>query len=39
MPMQFILEAVIDAHLVGIDAFDRPAVEKGKLLEKRCLTQ
>jgi glucose-6-phosphate isomerase len=33
----FMLETIIAAHLLGIDAFDQPAVEEGKVLAKRYL--
>jgi glucose-6-phosphate isomerase len=36
--MHFMLETVIAAHLLGLDAFDQPAVEEGKLLAKKYLT-
>ena len=36
--MHFMLETNIAAHLLGIDAFDQPAVEEGKVLAKRYLT-
>ena len=36
--MHFMLETIIAAHLLGIDAFDQPAVEEGKVLAKRYLT-
>jgi glucose-6-phosphate isomerase len=36
--MHFMLETIIAAHLMGIDAFDQPAVEEGKLLAKKYLT-
>ncbi len=35
--MHFMLETIIAAHLLGIDAFDQPAVEEGKILAKRYL--
>ncbi len=35
--MHFMLETIIAAQLLGIDAFDQPAVEEGKLLAKRYL--
>jgi glucose-6-phosphate isomerase len=35
--MHFMLETIIAAHLLGIDAFDQPAVEEGKALAKRYL--
>jgi glucose-6-phosphate isomerase len=36
--MHFMLEMIIAAHLVGINAFDQPAVEEGKVLAKKYLT-
>ncbi len=36
--MHFMLETIIAAHLFGIDAFDQPAVEEGKVLAKKYLT-
>jgi len=36
--MHFMLETIIAAHLLGIDPFDQPAVEEGKVLAKRYLT-
>jgi len=35
MLMHFMLETIIAAHLLGVDAFDQPAVEEGKILAKR----
>jgi glucose-6-phosphate isomerase len=35
--MQFMLETIIAAQLLGVDAFDQPAVEEGKVLAKRYL--
>jgi glucose-6-phosphate isomerase len=35
--MHFMLETLIAAHLLGIDAFDQPAVEEGKVLAKQYL--
>jgi glucose-6-phosphate isomerase len=35
--MHFMLETVIAAHLLGVDAFDQPAVEEGKMLARRYL--
>ncbi|MGI8526110.1 MAG: glucose-6-phosphate isomerase, partial [Pseudolabrys sp.] len=35
--MHFMLETIVAARLIGIDAFDQPAVEEGKLLAKRYL--
>ncbi|MSP32300.1 MAG: glucose-6-phosphate isomerase [Pseudolabrys sp.] len=36
--MHFMLETIIAAHLLGVDAFDQPAVEEGKALAKKYLT-
>jgi glucose-6-phosphate isomerase len=36
--MHFMLEVIIAAHLLGVDPFDQPAVEQGKVLAKRYLT-
>jgi glucose-6-phosphate isomerase len=36
--MHFMLETIIAAHLFGVDAFDQPAVEEGKILAKTYLT-
>jgi glucose-6-phosphate isomerase len=35
--MHFMLETIIAAHLLGIDAFDQPAVEEGTVLAKKYL--
>jgi glucose-6-phosphate isomerase len=35
--MHFFLETIIAAHLLGVDAFDQPAVEEGKVLAKQYL--
>jgi glucose-6-phosphate isomerase len=35
--MQFMLETIIAAHLLGVDPFDQPAVEEGKVLAKKYL--
>jgi glucose-6-phosphate isomerase len=35
--MQFMLETIIAANLIGVDPFDQPAVEEGKLLAKQYL--
>ena len=37
--MHFMLETIIAAHLLGVDAFDQPAVEEGKMLAKQYLTR
>ena len=36
--MHFMLETIIAARLLGVDPFDQPAVEEGKVLAKRYLT-
>jgi glucose-6-phosphate isomerase len=36
--MHFMLETIVTAHLLGVDAFDQPAVEEGKVLAKKYLT-
>jgi glucose-6-phosphate isomerase len=36
--MHFMLETIIAAHLMGVDAFDQPGVEEGKVLAKKYLT-
>src|SRR5690606_5534468 len=33
--MHFMLETIIAAHLLGVDPFDQPAVEQGKVLARR----
>ncbi|WP_436642866.1 glucose-6-phosphate isomerase [Microbaculum sp. FT89] len=35
--MHFMLETIIAAHLIGVDAFDQPAVEEGKVLARTYL--
>jgi glucose-6-phosphate isomerase len=35
--MHFMLETIVAARLLGVDAFDQPAVEEGKVLAKRYL--
>ena len=35
--MHFMLETIIAAHLMGVDPFDQPAVEEGKVLAKTYL--
>jgi glucose-6-phosphate isomerase len=35
--MHFMLETIVAAHLIGVDAFDQPAVEEGKMLAKKYL--
>ena len=36
--MHYMLETIITAHLLGVDAFDQPAVEEGKVLAKKYLS-
>jgi glucose-6-phosphate isomerase len=36
--MHFMLETIIAAHMLGVDPYDQPAVEEGKILAKRYLT-
>jgi glucose-6-phosphate isomerase len=36
--MHFMLETIIAAQLLGVDAFDQPAVEEGKILAKSYLS-
>ena len=36
--MHFMLETIIAAHLLGVDPFDQPAVEEGKVLAKQYLS-
>jgi glucose-6-phosphate isomerase len=35
--MHFMLETIIAAHLLGVDPFDQPAVEEGKVLARQYL--
>jgi glucose-6-phosphate isomerase len=35
--MHFMLETIVAAQLIGVDAFDQPAVEEGKVLAKKYL--
>jgi glucose-6-phosphate isomerase len=35
--MHFMIETIIAAHLLRIDAFDQPSVEEGKVLAKKYL--
>ena len=37
MMMHFMLETILAAHLLGVDPFDQPAVESGKVLTRRYL--
>jgi glucose-6-phosphate isomerase len=35
--MHFFLETIIAARMIGVDAFNQPAVEEGKVLAKQYL--
>ena len=35
--MHFMLETIIAAHLLGVDPFDQPGVDEGKVLAKKYL--
>jgi len=37
--MHFMLETIIAAHLMGVDPFDQPAVEQGKILARHYLDE
>jgi glucose-6-phosphate isomerase len=37
--MHFFLETILAAHLLGVDPFDQPAVEEGKVLAKQYMAQ
>jgi len=37
--MHFMLETIIAAHLLGVDPFDQPAVEEGKVLTREYLSR
>ena len=37
--MQYILETIIAGELLGVDAFDQPAVEDAKVLTRQYLSQ
>lgn len=37
--MHFMLETIIAADLLGVDAFDQPAVEEGKILAKKYVVE
>jgi glucose-6-phosphate isomerase len=37
--MHYMLETMIASRLMGVDAFDQPAVEEGKILAKRYITE
>jgi glucose-6-phosphate isomerase len=35
--VQFIIETILTADILGVNCFDQPAVERGKILTKQCL--
>ena len=35
--MHFMLETILAGHLLGVDPFDQPAVESGKIITRRYL--
>ncbi|ESR27500.1 glucose-6-phosphate isomerase [Lutibaculum baratangense] len=37
--MHYMLETIVAAHLLGVDAFDQPAVEEGKVLARTYLSE
>jgi glucose-6-phosphate isomerase len=37
--MHFMLETILAAYILGVDPFDQPAVEEGKILAKRYLAE
>ena len=37
--MHFMLETILTGYALGIDPFDQPAVEEGKVLAKRYLAR
>lgn len=37
--VSFMLETVVTAHLMGVNAFDQPAVEEGKILTRQYLSE
>jgi glucose-6-phosphate isomerase len=37
--MHFMVETMLAAHLLGVDAFDQPAVEQGKILTRQYLAE
>ena len=37
--MHFMLETIVAAHLLGVDPFDQPAVEQGKILAREYLAR
>ncbi len=39
LQMHFMIETMIAADLLGVNAFDQPAVEEGKVLARRYLDE
>ena len=37
--MHFMLETILTGYALGVDPFDQPAVEEGKILAKRYLAE
>jgi glucose-6-phosphate isomerase len=37
--MHFMLETIIAGHVIGVDPFDQPAVEEGKILARKYLAE
>jgi glucose-6-phosphate isomerase len=37
--MHFMLETILAGYIMGVDPFDQPAVEEGKILAKRYLAE
>ena len=37
--MHFMLETILTGHLIGVDPFDQPAVEEGKVLARKYLAE
>ncbi|HAC59521.1 MAG TPA: glucose-6-phosphate isomerase, partial [Rhodobiaceae bacterium] len=37
--MHFMLETIIAGRMMGVDPFDQPAVEEGKILAKKYLAE
>jgi glucose-6-phosphate isomerase len=39
LQMHFMIETIVAADLLGVNAFDQPAVEEGKVLARRYLDE
>jgi glucose-6-phosphate isomerase len=37
--MHYMIETIATAHLIGVDPFDQPAVEEGKILTRQYLQE